>query len=171
MHDDVSSSTPQVQTAVKLTSRIALPGRRQENGTTYAELMRGVLNLVAMLTPTWLVELVRVPVSLLEGAQGGVGVVNQLIEIVRRVVRRKLRPVLAGDWTFRRSNDRNAGAPRNVRVRTSVGGPRGDLCHTEEKQRSNSGYAGKFKVQHRGKGGGKSPESMSFDYGVARPAA
>lgn len=71
---------------------------------------------------TLLVELVRVPEALLERAERRVRVVDELVKVVRRVVRRQRRPVPARHRHLRRqTHDGHARATRDVPVRTPVG--------------------------------------------------
>lgn len=77
------------------------------------------------ITRTPLVELVRVPVTLLERPLRRVVVVNQLLEVVRRVVWRQRRPVPARHRARllhrRRADLGRAGARREVRVQAAIG--------------------------------------------------
>lgn len=102
---------------------------------------------------TLFVELGRMPEPLLERAKRRVAMVDQLVEVVRGVVRRELRPVPAGDRaTFGRGDDRHARARGNVRMRATVGGLRDDVDCPEEKQRGDDGQADLVELQHSANG-------------------
>lgn len=86
---------------------------------------------------TLLVPLPGVPVPLLESTKARIGMVDELVKVIRRVQRwQRLTGVDIGEWYAGCRDVRDGGWFRGVRVRTAVGKLRPRLGHCERREQS-----------------------------------